>query len=120
MIRLTIIVITLTILIACGDGGTSSMPTSPTPPVTTGRVQFRLDQNSCSFLGTTVLTFSFFVDGVQVGSAPLGLNQTSPPFTVSAASHVASANVTNTTIRWNSVNFNATAGQVFTVVLICT
>jgi hypothetical protein len=98
-------------LSACGG------PTAPSNPTA---IQFRLDSNSCGpIFGTNTLTFSFFVEGAQVGNATLGINATSPPFAVAAGSHVASASVTNSSIRWNNLNFSVTTGQTFTYVLLC-
>lgn len=106
-------------MVACGGGNT---PTSPSPtPVSQGAfVQFRLDQNTCSrIFGTQTLAFTFFVDGVQVGNATLGIGTTSPPYPVTNGSHVASASVTNTAIRWQNLNFSVDPRQTFTYVLIC-
>jgi hypothetical protein len=93
---------------------------SPTSPSQSAFVQFRLDQNSCTnVLGTQVITLSFFVDGILVGTAPVSISTTSPPYSVVAGTHAASANVTNTNIRWDNLNFSVTAKQTFTVVLLC-
>lgn len=114
MERLFVLIAVLTIS-ACSGGNSS-----PTAPSSTTAIQFRLDANSCgSIFGTQTLTFSFFVDGAQVGTATLGINQTSPAFPVAAGQHVASASVTNTGIRWTNLNFNVGAGQTFTYVLLC-
>lgn len=97
---------------ACGS--------SPSSPSSSTSVQFRLDQASCGpVLGVQAFTFSFFVDGLQVGTATLGVGQTSPAFAVAAGSHTASATVTNTTVRWQNLNFTVTKGQPFTYVLLC-
>ena len=102
----------LATFIGCGD--------SPTAPSKVGNVQFRLDQNSCGpIFGTQTLTFSFFVDGIQVGTSSLGINTTSPAYGVAAGSHLASASVTNSTVRWNNLNFSVSSGQTFTYVLLC-
>lgn len=99
---------------ACGNGG------SPTGPSQQSSVQFRLDANSCGRLfGTQTATFTFFVDGTQVGIATLGIGITSPAYSVVTGSHVASASVTNTTIRWQNLNFSVDPRQTFTYVLIC-
>lgn len=114
MKRLVVLVLALTVS-ACGGGGSS--PTAPSP---SSSVQFRLDANSCgSLFGTQTLAFTFFVDGAQVGTATLGIGSTSPAYSVTVGSHVASASVTNTSIRWQNLNFSVTPGQIFTYVLLC-
>jgi len=70
-------------------------------------------------LGSNVVTFTFFVDGVQVGTATLGVGTTSPRYFVQPGSHLASASVTNTTIRWENLNFSVAEGGTFTYVLLC-
>lgn len=91
----------------------------PMAPSTPTAVQFRLDANSCSFFGTQTLTFTFFVDGQQVGTGALGLNSTSASFFVRPGSHTASATVTNTSLRWENLNFSVASGQTFTYLLLC-
>lgn len=111
--RLLAVLAVALVVAGCGDS-----PTSPSRTQTA--IQFRLDANSCgSIFGTSTLGFSFFVDGLQVGNASLGINQVSPSFSVQPGSHVASASVTNTTLRWVNLNFSVTTGQTFTYVLLC-
>lgn len=93
---------------------------NPNSPSREGSVQFRLDANSCgAAFGNSVYTFTFFVDGTTIGSGNLGIGNTSASFFVIAGSHVASANVANTTVRWVNLNFSVTAGQTFTYILTC-
>lgn len=100
------------ITVGCGD--------NPNAPSQQGQVQFRLDENSCTpVLGSRVVTLTFFVDGLQVGTAALSVGLTSPRFAVAPGSHVASASVTNTTIQWVNLNFSVLAGGTFTYVLLC-
>jgi hypothetical protein len=113
-VRLLSVFVLSIFLVGCGG----SNPVAPT--ASNAAVNFRLDNNSCSgVFGTQTLTFGLFVDGLQVGSANLGINITSPSFTVTPGSHVASANVTNSTLRWNNLNFSVAAGNTFTYILTC-
>lgn len=101
------------ILMACGG--------NPNSPSKQGSIVYRLDANSCGpILGTSTLALQYFVDGTQVGSATVGVGQTSPPFAISPTSHVASASVANFNYQWPSLNFTVASGQTFTYVLICT
>lgn len=98
--------------IGCGD--------NPNSPSDSGFIQFRLDANSCGpVLGSSLLTFTFFVDGAQVGTDSLSVGLTSRRFAVSEGSHVASASVTNTTVRWQNLNFFVAEDDTFTYVLLC-
>ena len=111
--RRLVLGILLATFVACG-GDSSTSPSKVTA------VQFRLDANTCGpIFGSQSLTFTFFVDGVQIGTASLGINITSPPFSVITGSHVASASVTNTTIRWQNLSFSVASGQTFTYILLC-
>lgn len=100
------------LLVACSGG--------PTAPSTPTAVQFRLDANSCgSTFGTRTVTFSFFIDGTSVGTATLGVGQTSQLFFVGAGSHVAGASVTNTSFGFGNTTITVPAGQTFTVIMPC-
>lgn len=93
---------------------------SPTSPSQASFVQFRLDANSCgAVFGSRSLTFTFFVDGNQVGTGSLGIGTTSAQFRVIAGSHVASASVTNTALRWMNLSFTVAPQGTFTYILIC-
>lgn len=113
----SVLAVLAVLTMACG--GSASSPLAPTPVVST-TVKFRLDANSCgSIFGTRTLTFSLFVDGAQVGTANLGIGVDSPAYPVIAGSHVGSASVTNTTLRWANLNFAVPTGTAFTYVLLC-
>ena len=104
-------------VLACSGGG--DKVTGPSAP-TTGSIVFKLDANSCTpIFGTNTLTFTFFIDGSSVGSAAIGINQQSPSYTVSPGTHVASASVTNSTLRWQNLSATVSAGQTFAYVLSC-
>lgn len=97
---------------ACGKSSTS--------PSQEGLVQFRLDQNTCTnVLGTQVITVSFFIDGVLKGTAQVSVGTVSPTYPVTAGSHVASASLANTSIRWDNLTISVPAKTTFTVVLGC-
>lgn len=113
-IRAVCVAIAIAVLsAACGDD-------SPSSPSRNGSVSFRLDQNSCTrVFGTSTLSFTFFVDGVSVGTTSLGIGITSPSYTVTPGSHIASASVTNTALRFENLSFSVQAGGTFTYILIC-
>lgn len=93
---------------------------NPNSPSERGSVQFRLDSNSCGpIFGNQSLTFTFFVDGVQVGSGSLGIGTMSQPFAVNAGAHTASARVTNSAATWENLNFSVAAKGTFTYLLLC-
>lgn len=98
---------------ACGSS-------NPAAPSGASGVAFRLDANSCGpVFGTSVWTFTFFLDGVQAGTANLSVGSTSPVFPAVTGTHVASARVTNTTATWNSINVQVPSSGSITVVLGC-
>lgn len=102
-----------------GAAGCGDSPTAPSKP-SQSTVIFRLDANSCGqIFGTQTLNFAFFIDGIQVGSANLGIGIPSPGYRVTPGSHVGSASVTNSTIRWENINFSVLAGNTFTYILTC-
>lgn len=98
-------------------GCTGGNPTAPAP---TSAVQFRLDQNSCgAVFGTRTLTFNFFLDGNAIGSDVLGIGVTSSAYQSTPGAHVASASVTNSTVRWQNLNVTLAPNQTFTYILLC-
>lgn len=105
------------IAVAVSACGSKASPTSPAN--NTAYVKFRLDANSCSALGTATLNMTFYIDGATVGSANVSLSTTSPAYSVTAGSHVASASVSNYNIRWESLTFSVAAGQTWTYILQC-
>jgi hypothetical protein len=99
-------------LAGCGD----SEPAGPSA----GAISFRLDANSCGpIFGTQTLSFTFFIDGTQVGTASLGVNVSSPAYPASVGSHVASARITNTQYQWQNITLTVAAGQTSNYILTC-
>lgn len=101
----------------CSKSDSATGPTAPT----TGVVVFKLDANTCTAsIGSTPISVIFYIDGSTVGTATVSVTQSSPPYTVSAGSHVLSARLANTGYQWANITATVPARTTYAAVLLCT